>query len=385
MFTATRGATRRLLAIMAVTTLALATSVTSVVAWTPPSLEALCASDENSYSWRITLTTEPDYWIELSWNADFSDDWDVDFGSAGQHQFDTPRGGSVLYARWKNDTAKKTSAQANAVLCEQPVPDDHASLNIKKQDENGKGLPGAVFTVEGMEDTFVTDERGFFCITGLPEDSVWLVTEIQAPEGYVIADPASQMVEVDDDGDCDSPDARFVNMLEPDIASLNVKKEDENGHGLAGAIFTVEGMEGTFVTDEDGFFCITGLPEDSVWLVTEIQAPEGYELADPASQMVEVDNDGDCNSPDARFVNLPIEEEPPVEEPPVEEPPAEEPPVEKPDQGVKGDQGGPGPELPDTALGADARSVTWFMPIGILIFGLSLASVAVRANRGNRR
>jgi hypothetical protein len=174
-------------------------------------------------------------------------------------------------------------------------------------------------------------------------------------------------------------------MLEPDIASLNIRKEDEDGHGLAGAVFTVEGMEGTFVTDEDGFFCITGLPEDSVWLVTEIQAPEGYELADPASQMVEVDNDGDCNSPDARFVNLPIEEEPPVEEPPVEEPPAEEPPVEKPDQGVKGDQGGPGPELPDTALGADARSVTWFMPIGILIFGLSLASVAVRANRGNRR
>jgi len=40
---------------------------------------------------------------------------------------------------------------------------------------------------------------------------VWLVTEIQAPAGYVIGDQPSQMVEVDDDGDCDSPSATFVN------------------------------------------------------------------------------------------------------------------------------------------------------------------------------
>ena len=86
-------------------------------------------------------------------------------------------------------------------------------------------------------------------------------------------------------------------------ASLNVKKEDANGHKLAGAVFTVEGMQGTFTTGDDGKFCITGLAADSQWLVTEIQAPPGYALADPASQLVEVDNDGDCNSPSARFVN----------------------------------------------------------------------------------
>ena len=62
-------------------------------------------------------------------------------------------------------------------------------------------------------------------------------------------------------------------------------------------------MEGTFTTGENGKFCITGLPNDSEWLVTEIQAPPGYQLADPASQLVEVDDDGDCNSPSATFVN----------------------------------------------------------------------------------
>jgi Prealbumin-like fold domain len=92
-----------------------------------------------------------------------------------------------------------------------PKEEDNASLNIRKVNEEGRRLPGAVFTVEGMEGTFTTNARGFFCITGLENDSEWLVTEIQAPEGYVIAAEASQMVEVDDDGDCDSPDAVFVN------------------------------------------------------------------------------------------------------------------------------------------------------------------------------
>ncbi|MGI8658374.1 MAG: prealbumin-like fold domain-containing protein [Candidatus Limnocylindria bacterium] len=90
---------------------------------------------------------------------------------------------------------------------------DNAALNIRKLDEQGNRLPGAVFTVEGMSGTFTTNARGFFCITGLPNDSHWLVTEIQAPEGYEIAGEASQLVEVDDDGDCNSPDAVFVNKL----------------------------------------------------------------------------------------------------------------------------------------------------------------------------
>lgn len=92
-----------------------------------------------------------------------------------------------------------------------PEEEDNASLNIRKVDEEGRRLAGAVFTVEGMEGTFTTNVRGFFCITGLENDSVWLVTEIQAPAGYVIAEDASQLVEVDDDGDCNSPDAVFVN------------------------------------------------------------------------------------------------------------------------------------------------------------------------------
>ena len=78
---------------------------------------------------------------------------------------------------------------------------------------------------------------------------------------------------------------------------------------LAGAVFEVEGIDGTFVTNEDGFFCITGLPQNSKWTVTEIQAPEGYELADPASQLVQVDNTSDCTSREAVFRNAPKQQE----------------------------------------------------------------------------
>lgn len=89
------------------------------------------------------------------------------------------------------------------------------------------------------------------------------------------------------------------------VASLNIKAVDGNGKPLAGAVFTVDGMSGTFTTGADGKACITGLPQDGHWLVTQIQAPAGYAIADPASQLVEVDDDGDCNSADAKFVNLP--------------------------------------------------------------------------------
>jgi hypothetical protein len=89
--------------------------------------------------------------------------------------------------------------------------DDDASLNIFKVDEDTRQrLEGAIFEIEGMTGTFETDANGQICITGLPEDTEWLVREIQAPEGYEIIE-AEQLVEVDDDGDCDSPDAVFEN------------------------------------------------------------------------------------------------------------------------------------------------------------------------------
>jgi uncharacterized repeat protein (TIGR01451 family) len=90
-----------------------------------------------------------------------------------------------------------------------------------------------------------------------------------------------------------------------EVASLQVRKVDEDGNRLAGAIFTVEGQEGTFTTDANGEFCITGLPFGEILTVTEIEPPAGFEIVGDASQEVTVDPDGDCGSPEAVFVNRP--------------------------------------------------------------------------------
>ncbi|HEY7846872.1 MAG TPA: prealbumin-like fold domain-containing protein [Candidatus Limnocylindria bacterium] len=151
-----------------------------------------------------------------------------------------------------------------------------------------------------------------------------------------------------------------------DNASLNIRKEDEDGHPLAGAVFTVEGIEGTFTTGENGKFCITGLPNDSEWLVTEIQAPPGYVLADPASQMVEVDDDGDCNSPSAHFVNTLQTISTPTPTP--EGSAAGSTSTPTPEGSVQGGTGTPEPSQPDTAMGQAGGP----SPIPTIAFGMIL-------------
>jgi hypothetical protein len=157
--------------------------------------------------------------------------------------------------------------------------------------------------------------------------------------------------------------------VEGDHASLNVKKQDEEGHGLEGAVFTVEGMEGTFTTDKNGKFCVTGLPKGSEWLVTEIQAPAGYVLADPASQMVKVDNDGDCNSPSARFVNTLATATPtPTPTPEGSVAGGTSTPTPTTEGSVQGGTGTPEASQPDTAMGAQGAPG----PVPTIAFALIL-------------
>jgi prealbumin domain-containing protein/uncharacterized protein DUF11 len=108
---------------------------------------------------------------------------------------------------------------------------------------------------------------------------------------------------------------KFLNQqLEPEgTGSIEVLKTDNGGESaapLAGAEFTVEGVEGTFTTGDDGTFCVDGLELDSTVTVTEVTPPPGFLLADPASQEVTVTVEGMCdereNGPDATFENEPI-------------------------------------------------------------------------------
>ena len=210
-----------------------------------------------------------------------------------------------------------------------------------------------------------------------------------------------------------------------DTASLNIKKvnADDTSQNLNGAVFTVEGIPGTFTTgsgtyDKDGnpvpdgvnqartrtgYFCIIGLPQDSHWLVTEVTPPAGFALADPASQTVSVDNDGDCDSSDAHFDNAPLASATPTETPeqtvaPTETPEQTVAPTETqeetvaaatgtpeqtvaaatgtPEGGVKAATGTPGASQPDTATGSIVGNNSVPTMLFALLLVLSLGGLA---------
>ncbi|MBA2634252.1 MAG: prealbumin-like fold domain-containing protein [Chloroflexi bacterium] len=108
------------------------------------------------------------------------------------------------------------------------VEEDDAGIVIEKLDEQDEPLAGAIFTVEGKDGVFTTGADGQVCVDGLPQDTTLTVTEIQAPAGYTIADPASQEVETDEDGCDDSAEVTFVNTLDvveqPELGSITIIK-----------------------------------------------------------------------------------------------------------------------------------------------------------------
>ncbi len=196
-----------------------------------------------------------------------------------------------------------------------------------------------------------------------------------------------------------------------DVGSIFIRKRNAESpyQHLAGAVFTVEGVEGTFTTDADGGACVTGLPQNTSLTVTEITPPDGFALPDPASQLVKVDNDGDCTSSDVIFKDEPVEtsSEPATPSPeesveaatptptPEESVKAATPtptpegsvkaatPTPTPEGSVKAATGSPQASTPNTAFGSDPSQPTGTLLFSlILILGVStLAVVNVRTVR----
>jgi hypothetical protein len=148
----------------------------------------------------------------------------------------------------------------------------------------------------------------------------------------------------------------LINGCHSLAGSIKLLKVDENGNPLPGAVFTVEGQDGTFVTGSDGTFCVTGLPVFTDFMVTEIQAPEGFAIGDAASQSVRDDHDGDCDSPEVTFVNHRAGTQGGGGSPKPKPKPTHE--------GTKAGQGGPG-TLPNTATSGGGQ-----IPVGLISLAL---------------
>ena len=182
------------------------------------------------------------------------------------------------------------------------------ALIIQKRDsETNKPLPGAEFrvtTAAGCEvglngvigdstltqnGIFTTDSSGEIRITNLIPGA-YVITEIKAPEGYVMDQPSTNVV-IGPKGD-----TQTVVIKNSQAGTLIIDKRDSlTGKPLAGVTFKVTTASGEFVPDENGHISSNGLymtdKEGKIQIngvvgtlvVTEIKTIPGYTI-DPGNQ-----------------------------------------------------------------------------------------------------
>ena len=179
-----------------------------------------------------------------------------------------------------------TTAQANkvvTVIIENTA--QKGSLAIIKVDKDSrKRLAGAEFkwrdTVTGKEGTVVADKNGQALITNLPVNRVYEITEIKAPNGYILNNKTYRVTLTTNFADKIGYYTIENTAQEGSLAIIKVDKDSRKR--LAGAEFkwrdTVTGKEGTVVADKNGQALITNLPVNRVYEITEIKAPNGYIL-----------------------------------------------------------------------------------------------------------
>lgn len=169
-----------------------------------------------------------------------------------------------------------------------PMPtEEKGSIKIKKVDENGDALKGAVFEItgpNGYEDTDKTNSKGIAKWENL-EPGKYEVREIEAPDGYDLIDKVykATIKEDGDEEDLEIDLGKCVNKKKdkPKKATLKITKIDaDSGKPLKGAKFEVykedkktKVKEGT--TGEDGLFVLEDL-KVGMYYFKEVQAPEGY-------------------------------------------------------------------------------------------------------------
>ena len=172
--------------------------------------------------------------------------------------------------------------------------DGETTLYIRKEDEQTRlPLADAVFELrkadgEIVERRLVTGPDGLASIDGL-EPGDYIVKEIEAPPGYLLAEDPEQIVNLEA-GETET--VLFRNNKPGGIAIL--KQDAISGLPLEGAVFEVTRPDGSLVgntrytTGKDGYIRISDL-ESGYYFVQEVEAPEGY-LLDSTKHQVYVED-----------------------------------------------------------------------------------------------
>ncbi|EOH8749234.1 collagen binding domain-containing protein, partial [Enterococcus faecalis] len=158
------------------------------------------------------------------------------------------------------------------------------AIKIVKQDGYTKQrLAGAQFkfrdTTNNYTATFTANRNGEVLIPGLAGDRVYEVTEIKAPNGYIID---RRVHKVDLRGQGGKTYTLVLNNQAQKGAIKIIKQDGYTKQRLTGAEFqwkdTVTGKTGTVTVGTDGTITIPNLSVNRTYEITETKAPTGYVL-----------------------------------------------------------------------------------------------------------
>ncbi|WP_195921734.1 collagen binding domain-containing protein [Enterococcus faecalis] len=179
-----------------------------------------------------------------------------------------------------------TTAQANkvvTVIIENTAQEGSLAI-IKVDKDSRKRLAGAEFkwrdTVTGKEGTVVADKNGQALITDLPVNRVYEITEIKAPNGYILNNKTYRVILTTNFAD-------KIGYYTIENVALRgnlklIKQDSYSKQRLAGAQFrwrdTVNGNTGVVTANANGEATLYNFSVNRIYEITEIKAPNGYIL-----------------------------------------------------------------------------------------------------------
>ncbi|KAA8679396.1 SpaA isopeptide-forming pilin-related protein [Clostridium sp. HV4-5-A1G] len=186
--------------------------------------------------------------------------------------------GSTVYARPEGDAGTGVYSLSDTKIPGGGSVGIQGTISVKKTDDGGNALSGAVFTLYNDSgnpvQTATTDAGGTARFTKV-QPGKYTVKETTAPAGYVLS---SQVIPVE------------INMSKTydigtvkdtkNAASIEVKKTDASGNPLSGAKFTLynSGVEtASAVSGQDGIARFDNVVYGS-YTIKETAAPAGYDL-----------------------------------------------------------------------------------------------------------
>lgn len=157
--------------------------------------------------------------------------------------------------------------------------DDVTKLQIIKTDEAGKLLPGNKMVIIDKDgktlDEWITDDKPHD-ITKLVVGQEYTLRELEAAAGYTKAADVKFIVR-------DTNDIQTVNMSNEQTAMHFSKVDETDEKELPGAKLQVTDKDGNIIdqwTSTEEQHTITGLTEGQKYVMIEISAPYGYEIAE---------------------------------------------------------------------------------------------------------